>query len=247
MKLYPIVYTEGARTAKEALSKGVIALHVSSTDTGLKKIVLFDADRAMNAINKAEQFDDALLPLGKRAIVGTVSYKEVKNDLQKVSTSAGVSKFGPLTYQLVMTSIKPAWLKSDDDLTEGEGSSSNVWNKMYSMPEVYERKWLGDWGDDLVRNAFLVNDAGKIVFKNFLKQPTEETVTQHLKKYKKSMADFGHLYAYRLISPEPKIKTMFKSGLAFLDEMEQQGFDQEEIKSLVYDAATVFFERRYAP
>lgn len=247
MKLYPIVYTEGARTAKEALSKGVIALHVSSTDTGLEKIVLFDAERAMNAVSKSEEYEDALHPLSNRAIVGTVSFLKVKNDLQKVSTSAGVSKFGPLTYQLVMTTIKPAWLKSDDDLTEGEGSSSNVWNKMYSMPEVYERKWLGDWGDDLVRKAFLVNDAGKIVFEKFLKQPTEETVVQHLKKYKKSMADFGHLYAYRLISPEPKIKTMFKSGLAFLDEMEQQGFDQEQIKSIIYDAATVFFERRYAP
>lgn len=244
MKLYSIVF-EDARTAKEALSKGVAALLVSSSETGLSKVVLFDVGRASGAITKASEFNDAMLSLGNRAIVGTVSFASVQDDLYKVSTSAGVSKFGPLTYQLVMVNIKPAWLKSDDNLTEGHASSANVWNKMYTMPEVYERKWLGDFNQDLVKKAMKATDSGLMLFRGYEQGLTEKDITRFLAKHNEPFASYGHFYAYRLVSPEAKIKSMFKSGQAFLDEMQQQGFEPEEIKSILYDAATMFFERRY--
>ena len=171
MKLRDIIYVnEGARTPAESLEKGVAAIRTNTS------VVLISKERALQAFaNKEAKMGKPsfLAPgedptstsnqeefyywrtaietdLSKRAVVGAVSFDAERQDLFQVGVSAGVSKFGPLAYQIAMNAISPkwssipAWLKSDTSLRP---DSLKVWQTMYTLSEqgIYERKWLGDW------------------------------------------------------------------------------------------------------
>ena len=255
MKLYPIIY-EAARTAEEALDKRIAALQVQRTSESPQRVILFHKGRTFEAITKAaNEMDgiwDADPALKQRAFVGTVGYVPQFNekDLYKVTTSAGVSKFGPLAYQITMYAIKPYWLKSDNSLSEGEHGSSNVWNQMYARPETYERKWLGDFktGMNMLSKAMIAVDEHYDLFKEYRKSEeikSEESVKKFLEEHNKNMAEFGHFYAYRIINPDPKIQDMFDAGETFLDDLENRGFDVVEVKKLLDFSSQNFFARRY--
>lgn len=257
MKLYPFIYTnEAARTAEESLQKEVAALKVQSSSEEPERVVLFDKNRAFKSIIKSSNHPNGLWnaidALAKRAIVGTVGYIPQLNEreLYKVTTSAGVSKFGPLTYQIAMYSIKPAWLKSDLSLTEGKHGSSNVWNQMYARPETYERKWLGDFktGMNMLSKAMVAVEEHFDLFKDYRKSEeikSEEAVKKFLQEKNLDIANFGHLYAYRIKNPDPKIRDMFDSGEKFLDDIDYQGLDALVVKKILNFCAQTFFSRRY--
>jgi len=152
-----------------------------------------------------------------------------------------------------MFAIRPYWLKSDTSLTEGEESSSKVWNNMYAMPDTYERKWLGDFqsGTSLLEGALTATDLGyRLYFDNDYKiteeTKSEQDVIKFLKKYNQKIANFGHLYAYKLKSKRlQNLDELFQSGESFLDELHDQGFDMKKVSRVLSLGAEFFFDRRY--
>lgn len=213
-------------------------------------------------------FEDKLArSLSNNAVVGNVSYHIIGTELFKVDTSAGVNKFGPLTYQLVMSAIKPAWLKSDFSLVEG---SQNVWNKMYELSNqgVYERKWLGEFeaGKDKVRAATYINDETERALEEYWrmlqdydrpahnnqpKQVTqdpykEEVFLKFLEENPRARAYSGQLWAYRMTNPDPKTSELFRNGDALLETLQADfNIPKRMALHIIRDAAGKFFSRLY--
>jgi hypothetical protein len=265
MKLYPLIYTnEGARTPEEALSKGVAAAILED------RIVLFSVDRVLQTTktfleknpktkqNKSYYSEMLGTELAKRSIVGQVKLGSSGQDLYTVKTSAGVSKFGPLAYQLAMVNIYPDWLMSDTSLTKGEngaGGSADVWNKMYELSEkgVYERKWLGDYDRDNIRSPLYTRmhaiDSDLFYGYNLNTYGTSEEGIQsfledHGRENQYSPREFGYFYAYRLANPSSiNVIELFNAGDAAMKEMKNLGIEDPE--SVITDAASEFFGRRY--
>jgi len=254
MKLYPILF-EAARTAAESLSKGMIAIRTANY--GGRHISLLSKRRAEKALEKASIVVGGDSPRLRKAIandatVASVTYSEQSPGLYAVQTSAGVNKFGPLAYQIVMFDIQPAWLKSDTSLSE---DSMSVWQKMYDLSEkgVYERKWVGDFangpyiihammeiaeqwhGDDFFSRDGLDWD-GTGDEQSFLKFLTEQE-----DKDNADPALFGYFWAYRKTSHEPEIEQLFAAGDEFMSNISSPTAPRE-----VGLGVRDFFSRRYA-
>ena len=206
--------------------------------------------------------------LSNNAVVGNVVYHITGTELFKVDTSAGVNKFGPLAYQLVMSAIKPAWLKSDSSLVEG---SQNVWNKMYELSNqgVYERKWLGEFeaGKDKVRMATYINDETERALEKYWQMLTahdrpahnnqpkqvtqdpykEEVFLKFLEENPQARPYSGQFWAYRLTNPDPKTSELFRNGDALLETL-QTDFNIPKLMAfgIIQDAASKFFSRLYS-
>jgi hypothetical protein len=224
--------------------------------------------------DERQNFQDKLAnALSSHALVGSVVYHKTGTgtELFKVDTSAGVNKFGPLAYQLVMNAIKPMWLKSDFTLKEG---SQGVWNKMYELSNqgVYEHRWLGefDGGERLIREATMVNDKTELYMGGFwkmikdynhmidlnarLNEPEqlppnpykEEVFLKFLEENPSARPYSGQFWAYRLANPDPKIEELFDNGNDLLETMQTDyGIPQKTALGLITDAADKFFSRLY--
>lgn len=173
------------------------------------------------------------------SVKGYVSYKrlaETTESLFKVSTSAGVDRYGPLTYQLVMYVIDKSnkgWLRSDNSLTAGSHSSSKVWNGMYANSKaIYEKKWVGDFYPESVTAGVLtrlteVNDDVSSELYDYNQQLyrlnrdenyallryhlSEEYFLDFCGEKKLSPSQFGHFWAYRLRNPTSSVaRNMFE-------------------------------------
>ena len=214
-------------------------------------------------------FQDKLAnTLSSHALVGSVSYHKTGTELFKVDTSAGVNKFGPLAYQLVMNAIKPMWLKSDFTLKKG---SQGVWNKMYELSNqgVYERKWLGEFevGKDKVRMATYINDETERALEKYWQMLTahdrpahnnqpkqvtqdpykEEVFLKFLEENPQARPYSGQLWAYRLTNPDPKTSELFRNGDALLETLQTDySIPQKMALGLITDAADKFFSRLYS-
>jgi hypothetical protein len=273
MNLYSIIY-EAARTAEEALSKGVSAVVTRGPkDTYFNHISLFDNNRLMKAIeprtSKPTESDDVINLLGggsydsatdaaqraaNRALVGTIVY--VKNqrfdDLFQISSSGAVSSFGPLAYQIVMYVISPAWLASDTSL---KPASQRVWEKMFELSEqgVYERKFLGLYSaneiyerlpKNLPRNTFY----GYMDLLELEKiPPTEEAFLEWLKKNTTiEPKTVGNFWCYSKTSHDPKIVDMFANGEKVIKELEAKyNMPEKDVKNLLKTASAKLFDRLY--
>lgn len=267
MKLYPIIFTnEAARTAEESLTKNVLAVKIYDN------IVLFSKKRAVKALSKKEApfahdkeefFEwkgEMIKSFTNDAIVGVVSFRTLNIDLYKITSSAGVNRFGPLAYQLAMKKIDPAWLKSDNSLTE---DSLKVWQKMYELSEqgVYQKKWLGEWGwESLIPISVeaWVGATSNYDIQDYLEKYLEEVRTNkrpHDEAYflefvskNKSLtpAMFGNFWAYQKTSHDPKIQEMFQQGDMFVDEAKEKfNVRPGDLMDIIQDASGDFFNRRY--
>ena len=264
MKLYPLIYiNEGARTSEEAVSKGVAAYLTKENS-----IVLFVIDRVIDTTkrfvekypsNVRNAWHNEMLgtELAKRSIVAEITTTSVGDDLYKVESSAGVSKFGPLAYQLAMVNIYPNWLISDVSLTE-DGGSADVWNKMYELSTkgVYERKWLGEYQPNSVLSPLVdrmqTTTKGRNIFRDYKPVYGYETSEDGIQAYLEdhgfekeySPYEFGFFYAYRLAdSQSVGVANLFNLGDKVVEEMKTLGIDDpdEVLSSADYE----FFERRY--
>ena len=261
LKLKQILFQEAAQSVEGSLGKGIAAIKSDQA------IALFSTRRVMSIFQRVKQQKTSSQKLSDTlandAVVGTVSYYYLGNDLYSVTSSAGVNKFGPLTYQLVMYLINPQWLRSDGSLTTGDddsriGGSQSIWNKMYELSNkgVYERKWLGSFfTDDTLR-------ARKLVYTKMVNGPTEEALEDYDPKEDTSEeaflnylgdegyqpSDFGHFWAYRLQASDPKTQELFDAGdvlkrnIAALGIPGMAPFNINEALDL---AADLFFHRRY--
>lgn len=251
MKLYPILF-EAARTAGESLSKGIIAIRTGNPWGG-HNISLLSKQRADKALEKVSILA-VYKAIANDATVASVAYSEQSPGLYAVETSAGVNKFGPLAYQLVMFAIQPAWLKSDTSLSS---DSMSVWQKMYDLSEkgVYERKWVGDFtdgpyiveammeiaqqwhGDDFFNREGLGWDGtgDEQSFLKFLAEQEEKDNTDP--------ALFGYFWAYRKTSHEPEIEQLFAAGDEF---MSRVSVSSPTLSHGVAGGVRDFFSRRYS-
>ena len=251
MKLYSILY-EDAKTPEEALGKGVVALKVGRGGDNPVYILLVSKKRMLEL---APQRNSSVVMLdadvmARRAIVGMIKYREADVGLYKVSLSAGVNKFGILAYQVAMFNSN-GWMRSDITLSS---DSFGVWNKMYAKPETYERKWLGDFGRTTKKDLFdalKASDVGTDFYIQHLRNSelyyqtatSEEDFRRLLNSEGKDLSEFGNLYAYKLINPNPKVNDMFAEGDELIDEIQSRGY--QFIPATLSVAATSFFGRRY--
>ena len=267
LKLKQILFQEAAQSVEGSLGKGIAAIKFDQA------IALFSTRRVMSIFQRVKQQKTSSQKLklsntlANDAVVGTVSYHYLGNDLYSVTSSAGVNKFGPLTYQLVMYLINPQWLRSDGSLTTGDddsriGGSQSIWNKMYELSNkgVYERKWLGSFfTDDTLR-------ARKLVYTKMVNGPTEEALADYDPKEDTSEeaflnylgdegyqpSDFGHFWAYRLQASDPKTQELFDAGDVLKRNIAALGIPGMafgmapfNIKAALDLAADLFFHRRY--
>ena len=258
MKLYPILF-EAARTAGESLSKGIIAIRTGNY--GGRHISLLSKQRADKALEKVSIVAGSDSPKIRKAIandatVASVAYSEQSPGLYAVQTSAGVNKFGPLAYQLVMFDIQPAWLKSDTSLSS---DSMSVWQKMYDLSEkgVYERKWVGDFTD----GPYIVYSMMEIAQQwhgddffspdKFLKKEGWNAESGDEQSFLKFLAEqedkdnsdpalFGYFWAYRKTSHEPEIEQLFAAGDEFMSRV-----SSPTLSHGVAGGVRDFFSRRY--
>ena len=254
MKLYPILF-EAARTAGESLSKGIIAIRTGNY--GGRHISLLSKRRADKALEKVSIVVGSDSPEVRKAIandatVASVAYSEQSPGLYAVQTSAGVNKFGPLAYQLVMFDIQPAWLKSDTSLSE---DSMGVWQKMYDLSEkgVYERKWVGNFtnGPYIVEAMMEIaqhwhgDDFFSREGSDWKSTGDEQSFLKFLaEQEEKDNADpalFGYFWAYRKTSHEPEIEQLFAAGDEFMSRV-----SSPTLSHGVTGGVRDFFSRRYA-
>jgi hypothetical protein len=231
-----------------------------------------EGDEEEDDWDERSNFEDKLgYSLSSNALVGSVSYHGTGPEVYKVDTSAGVNKFGPLAYQLVMNAIKPAWIQSDSSLKE---ASQGVWNKMYQLSNggAYERKWLGEFnnGEDRIKRALYVNGNTENYMSGYLSmikdynhmidinasliEPEElppnpykeEVFLKFLEENPSTLPFSGQLWAYRLTNPDPKIQELFDSGNDLLETMQTDyGIPKKMALGLITDAADKFFSRLY--
>ena len=254
MKLYPILF-EAAKTAGESLSKGIIAIRTGNY--GGRHISLLSKRRAEKALEKTGIVVGGDSPRLRKAIandatVASVTYSEQSPGLYAVHTSAGVNKFGPLAYQLVMFDIQPDWLKSDTSLSS---DSLNVWQKMYDLSEkgVYERNWVGNFAYGLYIVAAMMEIARQWHGDDFFSREglgwdgtgDEQSFLKFLAEQEdKDNADpalFGYFWAYRKTSHEPEIEQLFAAGDEFMLRVSSPALSQG-----VAGGVSDFFSRRYA-
>lgn len=268
LKLTQILFQEAAQSVEGSLGKGIAAVN------SYRQVTLFSTRRVMSQIQRMQKTVDGVPSIGYEdkaklaiklagdAVVGQVSYGNNGPDLCSVSTSSGVNKFGPLAYQLVMYRIKPKWLRSDESLTTGDdgiGGSQDVWNKMYQLSKkgVYERRWLGSFfsDDDIIaisklRNAKGVNGSTDNALADY--DPREDTsegaFLDFLRDNGFEASGFGHFWAYRLQTPDPKIQELFDAGdrlKAEIAALKILGMAPFEIRETLEIASGRFFTRRY--
>lgn len=270
LKLTQILFQEAAQSVEGSLGKGMAAVKSEN------EVTLFSTRRVMSQFQRMQKTVDGVggieyqditnlsIKLAGDAVVGQVSYGNNGPDLCSVNSSSGVNKFGPLAYQLVMYRINPRWLRSDESLTTGEddsrmGGSQDVWNKMYQLSKkgVYERRWLGSFfsDDDIIairklRNAKTVNGPTDEDLTDY--DPREDTSEKAFldflgeKGYQPS--DFGHFWAYRLQTPDPKIQELFDAGdrlKAEIAALKIRGISPFDIREILERASSGFFTRRY--
>lgn len=254
MKLYPILF-EAAQTAGESLSKGIIAIRTANY--GGRHISLLSKRRADKALEKVSIVAGSDSPEVRKAIandatVASVAYSEQSPGLYAVQTSAGVNKFGPLAYQIVMFDIQPAWLKSDSSLSS---DSMSVWQKMYDLSEkgVYERKWVGDFTD----GPYIVEAMMEIAQQwhgddFFSREGSDWKSTDDEQSFLKFLAEqenkdnsdpalFGYFWAYRKTSHEPEIEQLLAAGDEFMSRVSSPALSHG-----VAGGVRDFFSRRYA-
>lgn len=276
MKLYPLIYTnEAARTASESLEKGIVAVKSSGNIVLLSKRRVLEAIKSMNLSPGIEPTTQEIVTLSQklsnRAVVGAITYEKVKNDLYKIFTSAGVSKFGPLAYQIAMYRLGDSWIRSDYSLRV---ASLAIWQNMYELSDkgVYERKWLGDWDwrniakavdtwseatEDTKTQGYLENylqevEAGDVEedaagFTEYLQEnPMKGGVGAFQYDMQTSPYKFGNFWAYRKVSHDPLIEDMFNDGEHMFEEVKTEyGVSPGTLNNIIEAAAERFFRRRY--
>ena len=273
LKLTQILFQEAAQSVEGSLGKGIAAVNSDREVTLFStRRVMSQFQRMQKTVdgvgggsgNDAWRNGRLAIKLAGDAVVGQVSYGNNGPDLCSVSSSSGVNKFGPLAYQLVMYRIKPRWLRSDESLTTGEddsrmGGSQDVWNKMYQLSKkgVYERRWLGSFfsEDDIIairklRNAKGVNGPTDDALADY--DPREDTsegaFLDFLGDEGFEASGFGHFWAYRLQTPDPKIQELFDAGdrlKAEIAALKIRGMAPFDIQETLEEASRRFFGRRY--
>jgi hypothetical protein len=263
MKLYQILFqNEAAKSVPQALNAKLAA--VVSTGYGAHRVVLIDTETTLKTLqnfptNNGEIAANRIVDAD--SVVAEVAWSTSNSELSRVVSSAGIDKYGPLCYQLVMYRISPGWLRSDTSLSVGEHGSQNVWNKMYELSNsgVYERKWVGDFSNP----ANQISDSAGVSYEELYKyldilylkaksDPevlTEEYFLDWLADNGKKPKHFGQFWAYKMSSHDPQTSYLFERGKEFMVELDklldEQGINVKSAAAFIDRIGAEFFSRLY--
>jgi hypothetical protein len=223
MKLYHILFqNEAAKSVPQALNAKLAA--VVSTGYGAHRVALIDTETTLETLrsfstDSEERAADRVVDAD--SVLAEVAWSTSKSGPSRVVSSAGIDKYGPLCYQLVMYRISPGWLRSDTSLSDG---SQYVWNKMYELSNsgVYERKWVGDFSDP----ASQISDSAGVSYESqeelykyrdilYLEAKsdpevlTEKYFLDWLADNGKKPEHFGQFWAYKMSSHDPQTSYLF--------------------------------------
>lgn len=255
MKLYSLIFkNEAARSVKGSLEKNVAARLVGNdtivlfSTSRMDKILLNASKSSLYNYDFKEWQRQTIQRLTNSAIVATVSFDKISPNLYAVGISAGVSGFGPLAYQLVMQEIKPTndWLKSDVSVSP---SAHKVWNKMYQLTDLYERKWLGDF--NVIHLANGLRTHGVRGYNPSVHGTTEGEVAAFLNKNSPNPQNedvfikYGNLYAYRLKNDIAEYKALYAKGEMFFNDLGKYKLSEQDIENIFDKSAIRFFSRLY--
>lgn len=270
MKLYPLLYTnEAARTATEAIDKDVAAITSDDyADWEMESpvdhsIILISTNRAMSImkslpkkgwspeeISAAESHNFGKL-IASRAVVGFIQYSDSDENLWKIDASSGVASFGPLAYQLVMWQTG-GWLESDTSL---KPASERVWQKMYELSNLYERKWLGEWGKEHLLDRMTVGAAGTDLREYYNKiengeadYEDEQAFLSWLQEHNLKPETYGWLWAYQAVSHDSNTRNLYEKGKQLIKDLMEiyPQFTEEDLFRLFSNTAgPAFFSRLY--
>ena len=147
MKLYPILF-EAAKTAEEAMQRG-LGLHIYEKSSE-RIAILFDIEKMKEAASFCNQDDEDLYGKLQKlfestgVVVAQITFAptsfSIKN-LYSIRKSSALEKFGPLSYEIVMSFIYPSYLRSDKTVSD---KAKNVWDRMFNRTDV-EHQPLKDW------------------------------------------------------------------------------------------------------
>lgn len=260
MKLYPIIY-EGAKTASEAVGKniGIISSKdFASTPSKYNRILLVDVDRVANYMkrwpidNIASNRANIDKQLAGRAVVGLIEYSQQDDDLFDVNISAGVASFGPLAYQIAMYETG-GWLMSDESL---KPASKKVWQKMYELSNqgVYERKWLGHWGEGPLKDHLYIQPE-TVDLRDYIKGldfggfkiEDEQRFISWCQEHDLNPQTYGWLWAYKTNQPDSKVSEMYEKGRQLVKDIANMYpvYSQEDVINMFRTVGRRFFGRLY--
>ena len=117
------------------LSNEGLGLFFSENDRGsMRRFVLVDLKALEEYILVKPQNNAAEINAARRRmVVGTIKYFQEDNDSWSIGTSAAERGYGPIMYEVAMSSIHPNWLGPDAQVSE---SAQKVWYKFYQRSDI---------------------------------------------------------------------------------------------------------------
>lgn len=197
MKLFSLLFLNEAQVfASQAYNQGYVLIET-----------IYESKTTLILIDKNNIKDEEgnIRKLGEGIIKGYISYIADTEDISSVRAAYAVKGWGPLLYQAAMKKISPRWLASDTNLSE---DANDVWNKMYELTNLYERKYIGNIESDRYECcAFALSS-----LPNDEDVATEESFLAFLAAQNVSPNKTGCFWAYRKKTHEPEIDVMFSEG-----------------------------------
>ena len=210
MKLFPLLFlNEGQEVfGSNAELQGFVCLKIPNEEM----IVIFNPESFMAAY---EQNNDSEMAA---AVRGYIRYRI--EDYVQPSWACSEKGWGPLLYQALMKFVSPKWLMSDESLS---GNAAKVYNAMYKLPNLYNRKWVGNISSRY--ECLQTNEIPQL--QNYPEDEieNEEQFLQYLQRVGVDPSQTGCFWAYKKKTHEPAIIDMFKAGNKFAS---QQGLDVVE-------------------
>ncbi len=139
--LSDILY-EGPKSLTDTSREKVVAIPRGSLK-GKSITLVFSEKTVLNP-------EDGTIP--KEALAGMIGYRESESTpgLFLVKASVAEKGYGPLLYQLAMKAIHPGWLRCDTYLSQ---EAANIWIQMFKLQDLYDRKFLGEFGTSELMTA----------------------------------------------------------------------------------------------
>lgn len=205
MKLYPLLFINEGQS--------IFASSIYPDGYALVRM-MYDGKVTLVLVNKnLLKENDNWKETGVGLVKGYISFEPtlLGPDLGSVRSSSAISGWGPILYQAAMKVVSPKWLTSDFSLSD---DSSRIWNKMYELSDIYERRYIGHSREGTDAHECATNNLKSIPSKEDV--ATEEALLKFLKDTDTDPKDVGCFWAYRMRSFEPEIDFMLKDGTKIL-------------------------------
>lgn len=189
---------EGPKSLTDISREKVVAIPRGSLK-GKSITLVFSDKAALNPENGT---------ISSEALAGMIGYRESESTpgLFLVKASVAEKGYGPLLYQLAMKAVHPGWLRSDTYLSQ---EAANIWVQMFKLQDLYDRKFLGDFGPMELMTAVRASKLPPEIHEAFRKMidhtslgltspMNEETLRKFVPAATIDSGVLGNLWAYQL-------------------------------------------------